>query len=113
MATRLVGRRLFAEKPNVGAHPSYMYRLVTCKLCYTEGSFRILIYNSILYIFIKIVFRSNRQGRPKNVGVAVKIESRAKVSYKGGHILKLSDKVTMTRAFTARKKNRPAILFFS
>ena len=56
--------------------------------------------------------RSNRQGRPKNVGVAVKIESRAKVSYKGGHILKLSDKVTMTRAFTARKKNRPAILFF-
>ena len=59
------------------------------------------------------IIRSDRQGRPKNVGVAVKIESRAKVSYKGGHILKLSDKVTMTRAFTARKKNRPAILFFS
>ena len=58
-------------------------------------------------------FRSDRQGQPKNVGVAVKIESHAKVSYKGGHILKLSDKVTMTRAFTARKKNRPAILFFS
>ena len=58
------------------------------------------------------VFRSDRQGQPKNVGVAVKIESHAKVSYKGGRILKLSDKVTMTRAFTARKKNRPAILFF-
>ena len=57
--------------------------------------------------------RSDRQGQPKNVGVAVKIESHAKVSYKGGRILKLSDKVTMTRAFTARKKNRPAILFFS
>ena len=56
---------------------------------------------------------SDRQGQPKNVGVAVKIESHAKVSYKGGRILKLSDKVTMTRAFTARKKNRPAILFFS
>ena len=58
------------------------------------------------------MLRSDRQGQPKNVGVAVKIESHAKVSYKGGRILKLSDKVTMTRAFTARKKNRPAILFF-
>ena len=27
-------------------------------------------------------------------------------------LLKLSDKVTLTRAFTARSKNRPVILFF-
>ena len=66
----------------------------------------------LLYAKLDAIFRSDRQGQPKNVGVAVKIESHAKVSYKGGRILKLSDKVTMTRAFTARKKNRPAILFF-
>ena len=30
----------------------------------------------------------------------------------GGLILKLSDKVTLTRIFTARKKTRPVIGFF-
>ena len=58
-----------------------------------------------------IQIRSTRSAKKRGC-VAVKIESHAKVSYKNGRILKLSDKVTMTRAFTARKKNRPAILFF-
>jgi len=42
------------------------------------------------------------------------IESYADVlkSESCAKLLKLSDKVTLTRAFTARWKNRPVILFF-
>ena len=36
----------------------------------------------------------------------------ARVGVLGGLILKLSDKVTLTRAFAARKKNRQVIRFF-